>query len=219
MSFKGLTSAELALKRNLAAGVFAVFAGCAGIAQAANGPVWLRVSFAVIALVGAVIALVLLFNERSVYRRESEEEQFDVERAERAVGLSLMREKEETTLVAMNNGDHIVRDVEIWAIPLDEDWHPETHGPLPRVHGDSRSGVKLEPVVGGWFSAEIGQLNPGNGVPLLKYEDVDADYQRVGIDLRWNDHEGRQRKAVATADLRGYDLAFSELDVKPRTGG
>jgi hypothetical protein len=63
-------------RRNLAGGVFALFAAGASVAQRVSAPVWLLVTFSAIAAVGAVIALILLVNERAlcaVMRREEQQ--------------------------------------------------------------------------------------------------------------------------------------------------
>jgi len=216
MRSKGLTSADIAVRRNVAGGVFSVFAAAAVIVQVLSGPLWLRVMFAAVALIGACLALVLLLEERTAYGAERQTQQRLADRLRSSVELALARDDQETSLIAMNGGLHVVRDMEIWALALDEDWRPETHGSLPRVLGGPSPGVDLNlDIAGGWFSAKIAQLNPGAGLTLMRYEEADGDYQRVGIDVRWNDHEGLQRTAVVSADLRECTSAFCPLDVRP----
>jgi hypothetical protein len=33
----------------------------------------------------------------------------------------------------LNQGTHVIRDIEINAIPDDEDWFEQSHGPLPKL--------------------------------------------------------------------------------------
>jgi Pentapeptide repeats (8 copies) len=56
--------------RNLTAAVFAVFGTAAAVAQAAGAEPWVRLTFAFIAAVGAVVALVLLGIEQKAERGE-----------------------------------------------------------------------------------------------------------------------------------------------------
>jgi hypothetical protein len=100
----GATAEEIAIWRNLAAGVFALFAAGAGIVQSASGPLWLKLVFAVIALVGAVVGLILLLKERAARAKQAAKDRRLAERVQSAVGLDLMRDGDETSLVVMNRG-------------------------------------------------------------------------------------------------------------------
>lgn len=203
------------MRRNLAAGVFAVFTAGAGIAQGLGALIWLKLAFGAVAVIGAVVALFLLLKERSARATEQQSEQAEAERVRSAVGLDVSHDGDDGYLWVTNRGLHVVHDIEIGAIPDDEDWMPTTHGALPRIYEDTGPGVTLTaPIVGGWFYAEVTRLSPGRGTCVAHYHDGGNDYQQIDIDVKWNDHEGRQRKAHVTADLRE---CIGALTMTPRS--
>jgi hypothetical protein len=197
------TADELSFRRNLAGGVFAMFAAGAGIAQGVAAPDWLKLAFAGIAVIGAVITLIFLFKERSARAAEQQARLAEAERVRSSVGLDVTHDGDDGRLWVSNRGLHVIRDIEISAIPDDEDWMPETHGSFPLIHKDAPPGVTLTtPILGGWFHAQVIQLSPGRGICVVRYHDRVDDYQQIDMDLNWNDHDGRQRKAHVVANLR-----------------
>jgi hypothetical protein len=162
-----------------------------------------------------VVTVVLAVLERKAHEEEAKKTRAVVDRARTAVSLRVSHAEDGSRLWVENSGLHVVRDIEIAAIPEEEEWPPQPHGPLPRLHDDqSGPGVRLTaPITGGWFLARVDQLSPGRGVQVVHYdEDVD-DYQRLDIDLWWNDHEGLQRKGHVSAHLRECD---GSLEMTPR---
>ena len=77
----GRTQADLASNRNLAAALFGVFAALASVVQAAGGQAWLRTSLAVIAVLGAIVAVVFHWFERQADRRARREVATEAARA------------------------------------------------------------------------------------------------------------------------------------------
>jgi hypothetical protein len=73
----------------LASGVFAVFAAGAGIAQGLDAPAWLKLSFAAIAFIGALIAMIFLLCERSARGAAQRAIQAEANRVRSAVGLDI----------------------------------------------------------------------------------------------------------------------------------
>src|SRR4051812_31687412 len=102
---KKLNADELESRRNLAGAAFAVLAAIAGIAQATNAPVWLKVTFGIIALGGAILALTLLTKVH--YRRRAEGE-----RVRSAVDLSVSRDGTEASVWLTNKGLNAIQDIE-----------------------------------------------------------------------------------------------------------
>jgi hypothetical protein len=76
----GRSSEELAWSRNFAASITAVFVAGLGVAEAADGPAWLKIGLASICVVGATVAVVFHRLERQATRREA----IDRDRQERA---------------------------------------------------------------------------------------------------------------------------------------
>src|SRR5215204_6651939 len=121
------SAADLAHWRNLSARIFAAFAAGAGIAQSLEAPPAVTLPFAGIALLGALLALVLLWLERQAKRKEGEW-------VSAAVGLDLSRDPDATRLWVVNRGLHLVRDIQVTAmIPGDEDPTSSTYAQLPPV--------------------------------------------------------------------------------------
>jgi hypothetical protein len=204
------TAEELSFRRNLAGGVFALFAAGAGIAQVVGAPVWLKIAFSAIALIGAVLTIILLLIERSARAAKKHAEMVEAERVRSAVRIDVSHHGEDGYLFVGNTGLHVVHDIEVTAIPDDEDWMPMTHGSLPYIYSDTGPDVTLTaPIAGGWFYATVTKLSPGRGVSVVHYHDRMDDYQRIDIDVNWNDHDGRQRKAQVTGNLRECDGALS----------
>jgi hypothetical protein len=217
----GRTAADLAFWRNLSAAVFGVFAAAAGIAQALEAPLPVRLAFAVVSALGAVVALVLAWMERQVEKREiraaeeAEQEKQEAARDARlslstAVVISVARDERQTWLWVLNNGPYFVRDVEITAAPAELDWKPSTHGRLPGVHPLVSPGMTLDPTIRGpgWFRASLDQINSKAGSSIARFDHDSSTYQRIHIDVRWNDHEGRRRGRWGVADLREVQGTF-----------
>lgn len=196
MSNSGPAVESWSFRRNLAGAVFALFAAGAGIAQALDGPAWVKLTFAAIAVLGAIVTLFILLKERAA-------REVTAKRVRSAVGLDLSHDGDGGRLLVTNRGLHVVRDVEVTAIPADEDWMPETHGVLPRLYSDTGPGVTLtSKIVGGWLHAQVNQLNPGRGVCIARYHEGQNDYRAMDIDINWNDHDDRQRKAHVSTSLK-----------------
>jgi hypothetical protein len=136
---------DLAFRRNVAGGVFALFAAGAGLAQGVGAPVWLLVIFSAIAVIGAVGALMLLLRERTVRAVMRHQEQVEADRVRSAVSPDLSRDGDIGRLWVTNQGLHVVRDIEVNALPDDVDWMATTHGRLrscssrPSMSGGTRS--------------------------------------------------------------------------------
>jgi nucleoside phosphorylase len=130
-----------------------------------------------------------------------------------ALGLSVSRDEHELQLWAFNRGTHVIRDIEVTAIPAAEDWFERTHGPLPKIEPGSESSNLVYPIVGGWFHATIPQLSPSRGYMIARGNLNSRDYTVMDFDVFWNDHEGRQRKSNGVADVRTAD---GDLTLKPR---
>lgn len=210
------STAELWVQRNLAAGIFTLFAAGAGLAQATNGPLWLKLVFAAIALVGAVVALVLL-RERKAQREDTERQRATETRTRSAVGLHLSRFQGLPPYLGLSNrARHVIRDSMVVAVPQDEGWTWETHGLLPSMYEGAPGVVLDRQVTGGWFIAQIAQLDPGRSVEVVRFEDDPDDDKRLQLDVWWNDHEGLRRRAQVIANISGpdgrLDLRYHDLD-------
>jgi hypothetical protein len=132
----------------------------------------------------------------------------------RALRLDVSRDGSLLRVSALNQGTHVIRDIEINAIPDDEDWYERTHGPLPRlVEGGGRGIDVTYPILGGWFHATVAQLSPNRGWTVATFEMKSTDYTVIDFDVFWNDHTGQQRKAHAVGDVR---TLHGDLALKPR---
>jgi hypothetical protein len=132
----------------------------------------------------------------------------------RALRLDVSREGSVLQISATNQGTHVIRDIEINAIPDDEDWFERSHGPLPKlIEGGSRDVEVVCPIVGGWFYATARQLNPNRGWTIASFDLKSENYTRIDFDVFWNDHTGKQRKAHAVADVKALD---GDLGLRPR---
>jgi hypothetical protein len=116
--------------------------------------------------------------------------------------LSLSRDEQGLSISASNGGTHVVRDIEINAIPDAEDWHELTHGRLPNLQSTEAPGVSVVyPIVGGWFHATVKQLNPNRGFTIARFQISENSYTRMDFDVFWNDHQGKQRKSHVVVDV------------------
>ena len=150
------------------------------------------------------------FRDRQIGQQETSAEDLHA----RALRLDLARRGTVLDVSALNQGTHIIRDIEINAIPDDEDWFEQSHGPLPKLIESGARGVEIVyPIVGGWFSATVTQLNPMRGCGLASFEIAPAAFTRMDFDVFWNDHTGKQRKAHAVADVNTLQ---GDLGLKPR---
>lgn len=130
-----------------------------------------------------------------------------------ALALSVSRDAHEMRLWAFNRGTHVIRDIEVTAVPAAEDWFESTHGPLPKIALGSESSKLSYPILGGWFHATIPQLSPSRGCMIASGNLDPHDYTMMDFDVFWNDHEGRQRKGHGVADVRSTD---GDVTLKPR---
>jgi hypothetical protein len=130
-----------------------------------------------------------------------------------ALSLSIARDGKELRVSVINSGTHVIRDIEVNAIPADDDWFEHTHGPLPRLVSGSAASTLVYPIVGGWFHAAIPQLSPNRGYTIASGHIDPSDYTMMDFDLFWNDHEGRQRKSHGLADVR---TTAGDVALKPR---
>lgn len=131
-----------------------------------------------------------------------------------AVSLTSEREGSNISLSVLNRGTHIIRDIEINAIPDDMDWFEHTHGPLPNLKEMGARQVEIIcPIMGGWFYATISQLNPNRGFTIATFEIRSGDYTKIDFDVFWNDHTGMQRKSNGVVDLLSID---HNIALKPR---
>jgi len=136
------------------------------------------------------------------------------ERHSRALDITLAHEGTSATVWVSNVGTHVIRDVEINAIPADDDWFERTHGPLPRLTSSGHKSVELTyPILGGWFHARVDQLSPNRGVGLATLALTPKDYTQIDIDAFWNDHAGLQRKSHGMVDVR---LTSGSVSMQPR---
>lgn len=120
----------------------------------------------------------------------------------RALTLRLSRDNNLFILWASNTGTHVIRDIEINAIPDAEDWYETTHGCLPKLQQTEVRGVEVVyPILGGWFCAKVSQLNPNRGLGIATFEIVHRDYTKIDFDVFWNDYTGMQRKSHAVVDV------------------
>ena len=132
----------------------------------------------------------------------------------RALTLTVSRDHNLFSLWAANGGTHVIRDIEINAIPEAEDWHENTHGRLPKLGQTEVHGVEVVyPILGGWFHAKVSQLNPNRGFMIASFEIEHRDYTRFDIDVSWNDHTGMQRKSHAVVDVGSVT---KDLPLQPR---
>jgi nucleoside phosphorylase len=130
-----------------------------------------------------------------------------------SLALSLSHNGDELQVSAYNLGTHVIRDIEVNAIPDAEDWFEHTHGPLPKIEPGSELPKLVYPIMGGWFHATIPQLNPSRGCIIARGNLSAHDYTVMDFDVFWNDHEGMQRKSHVVADVR---TANGYLNLKPR---
>jgi hypothetical protein len=151
------------------------------------------------------------FRSARIAETKSDELRLDVDGAHaRALALTLSNTDEGTSLWVTNGGTHVLRDVEVIAIPDDE--RPQAMPPL--VIGGASVSLTY-PIVGGWFLANVPQLNPGKGVRLCVGTVGPEDLTRFDFDISWHDHTGMQRKSHAVADLR---TVAHEIELTPRPG-
>jgi hypothetical protein len=191
------TSADtLAFRRNFTGAIFAIFAVGATVSQALLAPLWIRLVLAGVALVGALVALTLFFMEKKARDREKGKKVGILTRTESALALSLSHTEEQGSVWATNQGLHIIEDIEINAIPDDEEWTARTYGDLPRVLADHGTGVDLTyPIPGGWFLARVSKLSPGKSIRIVQYRKSPEDFVLIDVDTRWIDHGGLLRRA------------------------
>lgn len=135
-----------------------------------------------------------------------------------ALAITISREDRDKTLTVgiMNRGTHVIEDIEVNAIPDDENWLPASHGPLPQVVERGSDHVELfYPIAGGWFHARCAKLSPGRGYSVLAAKLRDGDYSRMDFDAFWNDHEGMQRKVHGVVEVRSCP---GDVPLEPRIG-
>jgi Alpha/beta hydrolase family len=131
-----------------------------------------------------------------------------------AVALDISCDQDVFSLGALNIGTHVIRDIEINAIPDAEDWHEATHGCLPKVETSYTHGVEVVyPIAGGWLYAKVAQLNPNRGFMVATFQIERGDYTKIDFDVFWNDHTGMQRKSHAVVDVASVT---GDLPLKPR---
>ena len=129
----------------------------------------------------------------------------------RAVGLRVSQYGNEMTLSITNRGTHLITDIEINAIPDDENWHETTHGSLPLVK-DKSTGV-ISPIMGGWFLAHVARLSPNRGIGIVTWQPSESYFTQIDFDVFWIDHTGMQRKSHAEFDV----TVEGQVELIPRT--
>lgn len=132
----------------------------------------------------------------------------------RALDLSISHDGDSVSVWITNVGTHVIEDIEVNAIPADDDWFERTHGPLPRLTSPGHGAVEITyPIAGGWFYARVQRLSPNRGVALGTFSLRPTDYTEMDVDVFWNDHGGLQRKSHATCNVRG---TTGSISLKPR---
>jgi hypothetical protein len=181
----------------------------------AHGPISARalVFWALVAIPVVAAAWQWYSTQRGERDKRARREQVEMRHAS-AVSVSLTRGTGDVSLWSSNRSTHLIRGIQIVAIPDDEEWMEERDGPLPAVQPSHVSGVSLTyPIAGGWFYATMDQLNPGRGLQVLKATLRAVDFTRIDFDVAWLDHEGLQRKSHGTADVR---VVEGEIALRPR---
>ena len=108
-----------------------------------------------------------------------------------------------------NQGTHLASNIQVVAFPQD---HSPTS--LPSVHESQASTVRLRRPLGALFAADIEQLNPRSGWAICKLTFGARDVSVFGVDVTWNDHDGKQRKSQGTADLTTVNI-ITEIKLTP----
>jgi hypothetical protein len=161
----------------------------------------------------AVVKAFTAFKDDRDHRINQEEISADDLHA-RALRVEVKRHGTALHISALNQGTHVIRDIEINAIPDDEDWFEQSHGPLPKlIEGGGRGVEVVYPIAGGWFYATVAQLSPSRGCGVASFETTSADYTQIDFDVFWNDHTGKQRKAHKVADVNTLE---GDLWLEPR---
>ena len=166
-----------------------------------------------------------IFAEVRSLHEEVQQAKRDEERREQAIEsiharalelrLSLSDDDKQTRHLCVwvvNRGTHIIRDVEINAIPDDKEWMEHTHGPLPSVRPGAPGVEVTYPILGGWFLAKVNQLSPNRGLAIVESQLKEGDYTKIDFDVFWNDHEGKQRKGHAVVDA----AVEGDISLEPR---
>ena len=168
---------------------------------ALGGPAWVVVASAVVALIGAIAAVVFHLLERQAEQAEG---------AGHATALRVMltRSGPRASLLLYNTGTHAVSKVKVQAYPTR--W--ELDHPVPAL--DLAATPFTTPAEGMWFATEISQLSEGEGDPLAEYTDDPDSFQRMFVGVSWDDHTGARRKVGAVVDLRECASA-TELPLAP----
>jgi hypothetical protein len=112
-----------------------------------------------------------------------------------------------------NQGTHVVKNIEVLAMPVGGDWDPMLQGPpFDAATHSPDTGVKFVPNPGGdvWFTLE--QMIPDRGYGLGHFRRVPNAPTELRFQVRWLDHEGRRRTAVGVGRLDGD--GYSEVQLK-----
>jgi len=170
-----------------------------------NGPVvWRAVAFWLLVSVPVAFAAWSFLHAR---RQEVAGDKREAAHAG-ALGLSLSRAGETSGLWITNRGTHVITDIRVVATP--DEWASVE---LPLVSGGAADAQLMYPMAGGWFFASVLQLSPGRGLLLCAVAFAATDFTRIAFDCSWLDHDGKQRKSYALADLRSVD---GEIGLRPR---
>ena len=169
-------------------------------------------------LIGFVAGVVGLGGDYVTRSRDRvrEEQQGRIEQAHaRSIELSVGREDDRVSLWVSNVGTHEVTDVEISAIPDDEEWAESSHGSPPSLVSGGADVVELCcPMMGGWFLARIAKLTPERGVLVAQFRVTNESFTKADFDVSWIDHTGQKRKSHGVADVRQVEHSV-ELSPRP----
>jgi hypothetical protein len=176
-----------------------------------SGPIsWRAVAFWTLVCIPVLFAGTTFYVTRQAELKSEHLRTSEDDAHARALALTLSNADDGTGLWIANRGTHVLNDLEVVAIPDDE--RPQDLPPLTTGGGSTQ--VRLTyPILGGWFLANIEQLNPGKGLRICVSALSPEHFTRFEFDISWHDHTGKQRKSHAVADLR---TVTHEIELQPR---
>jgi hypothetical protein len=195
-SYAGLDVKTIERVRDLTAAVFVLFAALAAIAREADAPRWLLLTLAAVALVGALVALVLIWVKQLL---ESEQEA-----AERFKSAAKLLGEKDATVAAIYLLEGVARDApEHYHGPIVEllSAYVREHAPWPPRHSaQTRPPADVQAAL-----TVLGRRTPRDGEPEIRLSGTDLR----GAVLRSGHFE---RARFRRTHLEGARLEGSHLE-------